>query len=74
MLVWGVHTGAGLDLVIERDGNRCGFEFKRTLSPGFSRSMRSAFETLQISELTVVFPGNNTYALAENVVVRPLAA
>lgn len=71
---WAVHTGAELDLVIERGGEQHGFEFKRTLSPKFTRSMHSAFDTLELSELTVVYPGEHTFPLAENVVVKPLAA
>jgi predicted AAA+ superfamily ATPase len=70
---WDVRTGAEIDLVIERGGCLHGFEFKRSLSPKFSRSMRSAIETLDLSDLTVVYPGEHTFALAENVVVKPLA-
>ena len=71
---WAVHTGAELDLIIEQSRERLGFEFKRTLAPKFSRSMRSALETLELSHLTVVYPGKHTFPLAENVTVKPLAA
>jgi predicted AAA+ superfamily ATPase len=71
---WAVHTGAELDLVLERGHERLGFEFKRTLTPTVSRSMRSALETLELSSLTVVYPGTQTFDLSEKVAVKPLAA
>ena len=72
---WAVHTGGELDLLVERGGERLGFEFKRTLSPTVTRAMRSALETLDLDRLTVVYPGSDEYALERDVVVlRPLAA
>jgi predicted AAA+ superfamily ATPase len=70
---WATHTGAELDLVIEQGRRRIGFEFKRTLSPALTRSMRSALETLGLARLTVVYPGKNAFPLAEKVDVQPLA-
>lgn len=70
---WSLHSGAELDLLIERAGQRHGYEFKRTLSPVFTRAMRSAVETLELSDLTVVYPGTHSFPLAENVMVKPLA-
>ena len=71
---WAVHTGAEIDLVIEDNRRLLGFEFKRTLAPKMTRSMRSAIETLGLSELSVVYPGREDYPLAESVVARPLRA
>jgi len=36
--------------------------------------MRSALETLKLDRLIVIYPGHQTYALADQVVVTPLAA
>jgi uncharacterized protein len=69
---WAVHTGAELDLVIEHPTGLLGFEFKRTLSPGFSPSMASAMATLDLSELTLVYPGTESSPLAVNARARPL--
>ncbi len=69
---WAVHTGAELDLVIDQAGVRHGFEFKRTLAPRFTPSLRSALETLDLASLTVVYPGQDAYPLAAGVTVRPL--
>ena len=71
---WAVHTGAELDLVVERDGHRLGFEFKRTLAPRFTPSMRGALETLALTNITVVYPGQDSFPLAERVSVLPLSA
>lgn len=71
---WAVHTGGELDLLIERGTERLGFEFKRSLTPTVSRSMRSALETLDLASLTIVYPGADEYRLAGGVVVRPLSA
>lgn len=71
---WAVHTGAELDLVVNIDGARHGFEFKRTLAPRLTPSLRSALETLDLASLTVVYPGHDTYPLSPEVAVRPLAS
>ena len=71
---WAVHTGAEIDLVVENGPNLLGFEFKRTLAPKATRSMHSAMETLGLAKLTVVYPGEKEFPLAESMVVKPLAA
>jgi uncharacterized protein len=52
---WAVHTGAELDLIIEQDGLRHGFEFKRTLAPRVTPSLHSALDALDSTGLTVVY-------------------
>ncbi len=69
---WGVHSGAELDLIVQDGGLLRGFEFKRTLSPKLTRSMRSAVETLQLSELDVIYPGTETFALTDSVYTKLL--
>ena len=69
---WAVHTGAELDLIVEQGSKRLGFEFKRTLAPRFSRSMRSAFETLELTHLSIIYPGTHNFPLAENVTATPI--
>lgn len=70
---WAVHTGAELDLVVEHGRDLLGFEFKRTLAPKVTRSMRSALETLSLSELTVVYPGQDAYPMDARITARPLS-
>ena len=69
---WGVHTGAELDLVVDHAGEIHGYEFKRTLSPKLTRSMRSAQETLGLNSLTIVYPGDKSFPVGDGVIVKPL--
>ncbi len=66
------HSGVKLDLFIHLDGRRVGIEFKRQDAPKLTRSMRIAFQDLELDELWVIYPGTREYALAENTTVRPL--
>jgi len=69
---WGVHTGAELDLLIQRDGRRLGFEFKLTRSPKVTSSMRSASEVLGLEKLYVVCHGEGEpWPLAEGIIAVP---
>lgn len=70
---WGVHGAAEIDLVVADGPRLLGFEFKRTLSPTRTRSMTSAIETLGLAETTVVYPGSESFPLAENVTAVPLS-
>lgn len=64
---WATHGGAELDLLIARKGRRLGFEFKRTVSPRISPSMRSAMADLKLARLDVVHSGPETFPLAEKI-------
>jgi predicted AAA+ superfamily ATPase len=64
---WGVHTGAELDLLITHGSRRLGFEFKRTSSPTVTPSMRSALEVLELEQLDLVVPGDETFQLAPRI-------
>ena len=69
---WGTQSGAELDLLIVHGKSRLGFEFKRTDAPRVTPSMRSALETLDLSSLTVVHAGKDSFPLRAN--VRAVAA
>ena len=69
---WATHSGAELDLLIDRGGQRIGYEFKRTSAPRTTRSMHSALESLDLDELRVVYPGEHHYPMAEKIVAVPL--
>ncbi len=64
---WATHAGAELDLLVVRGMRRWGFEFKRTVSPRITRSMRAAFETLDLERLDVIHAGEHTFPLADQV-------
>lgn len=69
---WGVHTGAEIDLFVQRGRRKIGFEFKRTSSPKVTSAMHSALETLELTDLLVVHAGKETFPLAPK--IRALAA
>lgn len=65
--------GAELDLVLEQNGQRIGFEIKLSTAPKVSRGFWSACEDLGLARAYVVAPVLNAYPLAENVeVISPL--
>jgi hypothetical protein len=69
---WGVHTGAELDLLIQHNGRRLGFEIKLTNSPKVTPSMRSAQEVLGLDNLFVICHGSgDPWPLAEGIIAVP---
>ncbi len=70
---WATHNGAELDLLVLKDGKRLGFEFKRSDAPTMTKSMRIAMEDLKLDQLHVVYPGKQSYPLAENVWTLPIS-
>ena len=64
---WALHSGAELDLLIERGTQRLGFEFKLTDAPRVTRSMRSALDALEPTRLDVVHAGAHTFPLADRI-------
>lgn len=70
---WGTQGGAELDLLIQPDGKRIGFEFKVADAPKMTKSLSIARNDLGLDELVVVKPRGNGYRLEENIQVMPLA-
>ena len=64
---WATHGGAELDLLVFHGTRRIGFEFKRTSSPGMTRSMHSALGDLRLDQLFVIYPGGARFPLHERV-------
>ena len=69
---WGTHSGAEIDLLVQRRGRLRGFEVKRTSSPAVTRSMRSAVADLDLRSLDVIHAGEETFPLAKG--IRAVAA
>jgi predicted AAA+ superfamily ATPase len=70
---WATHTGAELDLFLMKQGRRYGVEVKFQDAPRLTPSMRVALEDLRLDHLTVLYPGDRAYSLAERVTVLPVA-
>jgi predicted AAA+ superfamily ATPase len=70
---WATHAGAELDLMVSVAGKRYGFEFKYTDAPSRQRSMHIAAKDLGLAHLWVVYPGDQKYALDEQITALSLA-
>lgn len=68
---WSTHQGAEMDLVLFRGGKRYGVEIKRADAPAITPSMRSAIESLGLSRVSVITPGDRSYELSK--IVRVVA-
>ncbi|MCD6039652.1 MAG: uncharacterized protein K0S27_1052 [Gammaproteobacteria bacterium] len=66
---WATHQETELDLLIFHQGKRLGFEFKHADAPKLTKSMQIAFDTLQLDELMVIYPGTRAYSLTEKIKV-----
>ena len=64
---YSVHAGDEMDLVVERGGKRYGYEFKASNSPGTTPSMLNSIRDLKLSNVYVVHPGEQDYALSETI-------
>ena len=69
---WATHSGAEIDLIVQRRGRLRGFEVKRTSSPAITRSMRSAVTDLELHSLDIIHAGEETFPLAKG--IRAVAA
>ncbi len=68
---WRTSGGAELDLLLVRGDQLTGIEIKRTDAPKVTPSMRAALSDLRLDRLTVVYPGQRRYQLAQNIEVVP---
>jgi predicted AAA+ superfamily ATPase len=71
---WATHGGAELDLLLLKQGRQVGVECKRVDAPRLTASMQTALTDLQLEQLTVLYPGDRSYPLAERIVAVPLEA
>jgi hypothetical protein len=70
---WATHNGAELDLLLLKDGHRIGVECKRVDGPRLTPSMRSALEDLELDRIFVIYPGDLSFPLADQVTVLPIS-
>jgi predicted AAA+ superfamily ATPase len=64
---WRTQHGAELDLLIFKEGRRLGFEFKFSDAPKTTKSMHQALEDLKLDHLYVIYPGERSFPLKENI-------
>jgi len=63
---WATHGGAELDLLVNRGGQKYGFEFKYGDAPSLSKSMHTALDDLKLERLFVVHPGQDSHAMDDH--------
>ncbi len=68
---WATHAGAELDLLVVRGRHRVGFEFKRTVSPKTTASMKAALRDLRLERIDVIHAGEKTFPLSERIRAVP---
>jgi predicted AAA+ superfamily ATPase len=64
---WGTQGGAELDLLIQPNGKRIGFEFKVADAPKMTKSLSIAQKDLGLHKLLVVKPRGHGYPLENNI-------
>lgn len=69
---WGTQGGAELDLFVEIQGKRVGFEFKASDAPSTTKSMAIAVADLELDRLIVVKPLGSDYSLTDRIDVKSL--
>ena len=67
VLLLGNAPGAELDLLVIHGSKRLGFEFKHTVAPEVTKSMRIAMADLDLARLDVIHLGKDTYPLTDRV-------
>ncbi|MCD6586026.1 MAG: DUF4143 domain-containing protein [Desulfobacteraceae bacterium] len=70
---WATHTEAEIDLFLNYRGQRFGFEVKFNESPTVTKSMRIALNDLKLDHLWVIYPGQHTYPVDEQLTVMPIS-
>lgn len=60
---WATHGGAELDLMVNWQGRRYGFEFKYGDAPSMTKSMHTALHDLKLERLFVIHPGKDSYVM-----------
>lgn len=66
---WATHNDAEIDLLLTKNNRMIGIECKRSDAPKITPSMRIALEDLKLSKIAVIYPGETSYSLADEIQV-----
>ena len=69
---WATHSGAEIDLFFIHRGRRYGIECKFSETPKITKSMNQALESLNLTRLWVIYPGEDSYPLSKQISVWPM--
>lgn len=64
---WRTHTGAEIDMIVQCGTKLIGIEIKRTSSPSVTKSIRSALADLELTAVSIVHAGKDSYPLTGKV-------
>ena len=64
---WASHSTAEIDLLIFKNGQRIGFEFKYTDTPKITPSIKIALEDLKLDSVKLIYPGKISFKLSEKI-------
>jgi uncharacterized protein len=70
---WATHGGAELDLMVNWQGRRYGFEFKYGDAPSMTKSMHVALHDLNLKRLFVIHPAKDSYEMNDQTEAVPIA-
>lgn len=68
---WATHSGAEIDLVVQRGSELRGIEVKRSAAPSLTKSMQTALEELGLSRIDVIHAGEHSFPLARRIHAVP---
>ncbi len=71
---WATQQQAEIDLFFFYGGQRYGIEIKYSEAPRITKSIRVAFQDLQLRHLWLIYPGEDEYPADENITVLPFSA
>jgi uncharacterized protein len=71
---WATHSGAELDCFFMHQGKRYGIEVKFSESPALTKSIKAAKTTLGLDHLWIIYPGEHSYPIEENISVHSISA
>lgn len=71
---WATQQQAEIDLFFLYEGQRYGIEIKYSEAPRITKSIRVAFQDLQLRHLWLIYPGEDEYPADENITVLPFSA
>ena len=69
---WAAHGGGEVDLLVNANGRRIGFEVKFNEAPKITQSMRNVVDTVRLEHLFVVCPTMHAYPVSERISVLPV--
>jgi predicted AAA+ superfamily ATPase len=69
---WATHNGAELDLLFFYKGKKYGIEVKFSEAPEITRSMQTALNDLDLTQLWIIYPGKEFYQADRHISVFPL--